>query len=342
MILALSPRSLVGDIFNETLQKHVNDNVQEIVLMNEFEFEYTSFNVNGFEDLVDFANKHSIPIKIINGSRNNLPSLYDTSNPRYNIIKDIIYWPTSFFTHTYFTIKNEMHDFSSPIVFGDRYTFLSMNKNSHDHRCLMMDLLAKHNLIENQAITWHGNYFCATGGKYEFKFWVPKIMKFNERYSEYTNIFSYVKEYDFSFIEVVNESTEKLHFLTEKTVKPLLFGKPFIIFGVKGFHGWLRDFGFLLYDELFDYSFDGIDDTEERFETIIKQIKKLDDLSLEEKRNLFSIIKEKIEFNRSHAIKIATDYSFVPDYVKFLFCNSSETIMYHSEFNDMMTRYFSE
>jgi hypothetical protein len=342
MILALGTRDLVGEIFNETLEKHLTDGIDEIVLFNEFEHEYTSFNTNGFEDLVDFANKHSIPVKIVNGSRNNLHLLYDKSNPRYNIIVEIIYWPTIFFTHTYYIIDHRMYDFSSPIIFGDKYTFLSMNNNSHDHRCLMMDLFAKYNLIRNQAITWHGRYFCATGGKYDFKYWTPTILKFNEGYQDRLNILNYVNEYNLSFIEVVNESTENLHFLTEKTVKPLFFGKPFVVFGAKGFHEWLVELGFKLYDELFDYSFDSIENTEDRFEMIVQQIKKLDELSITEKKNLFDTIKEKIEYNRSYAVELATDYSLAPEYVKFLYRSDTESIIYNRELDNIIMRLINE
>ena len=57
------------------------------------------------------------------------------------------------------------------------------------------------------------------------------------------------------FFQLVSETTTNHFFLTEKTVKPLLLKQPFLVFGNVGFHKKLKDYGFKLYDEVFNYDF---------------------------------------------------------------------------------------
>ena len=60
--------------------------------------------------------------------------------------------------------------------------------------------------------------------------------------------------------------------LTEKAYKPMLYKKPFIILGPRHIHQSLKNLGFKLYDELFDYSFDD-KPYKERLDSVITQIK---------------------------------------------------------------------
>jgi hypothetical protein len=60
--------------------------------------------------------------------------------------------------------------------------------------------------------------------------------------------------------------------LTEKSFKPMLYKKPFIILGPRYIHQSLKNIGFKLYDELFDYSFDD-KPYKERIDSVITQVK---------------------------------------------------------------------
>tara|TARA_B100000287_G_scaffold370733_1_gene368349 strand:+ start:1153 stop:2043 length:891 start_codon:yes stop_codon:yes gene_type:complete len=64
-------------------------------------------------------------------------------------------------------------------------------------------------------------------------------------------------EYWESVIDLVGEPyTHHGASVTEKTFKPLFWQKPFLILGGQGIHTFLKNEGFELYDEIFDYSFD--------------------------------------------------------------------------------------
>jgi uncharacterized phage-associated protein len=60
--------------------------------------------------------------------------------------------------------------------------------------------------------------------------------------------------------------------------------------------------GFKLYDELFDYSFDSIDDMEERYEGLVRNVNKYRDRTPDELAALINSVRDKIEYNSAHAL----------------------------------------
>ena len=61
-------------------------------------------------------------------------------------------------------------------------------------------------------------------------------------------------------------------FITEKTMKPLAFQHPLIVYGNRGVLRQLRAWGFETFDNLWDESYDEIVDTIERRDTVIKTL----------------------------------------------------------------------
>ena len=96
--------------------------------------------------------------------------------------------------------------------------------------------------------------------------------------------------------------------LTEKTIKNLYYKKPFLGFACKGYYKFLKDNGFELYDELFDYSFDNFE-YENRLNSFINESKKILEMSLPELLNKISNLKEKIEYNYQNSKKISNNFS---------------------------------
>jgi len=81
--------------------------------------------------------------------------------------------------------------------------------------------------------------------------------------------------YDLSYFSLVNENLNKTdvdHFyISEKTLYPVLVGHPTLIIGNQWHHEYMADLGFLIYDELFDYSFDQISNDLERIDAVVNQ-----------------------------------------------------------------------
>ena len=82
-------------------------------------------------------------------------------------------WPAFFFNFTAFGIltsyrennyiyKTDLNEF--------KYSIISMNGRRSLHRCILMDQLAKHNLIENNAISWCDQDVNGTAGSYTWKY----------------------------------------------------------------------------------------------------------------------------------------------------------------------------
>ena len=84
--------------------------------------------------------------------------------------------------------------------------------------------------------------------------------------------------------------------LTEKAYKPMLYKKPFIILGPRYIHQALKNIGFKLYDELFDYSFDD-KPYEERLNSVITQIKQILKIPTSELIDRCRSLFEKIDYN---------------------------------------------
>lgn len=294
------------------------NNIEKIVLMNQEEFNYLSFSNNkanfDFESLIDFVNDNKIDLYIINNHRVGEPVLHDITNNRYERIKDIIPWETYFFIKTYVEIKKfNVQDFYLNSADEIKHTFVYLNNRPHPHRCILTDLLAKYDLIEKQAVSW--NILSAEYNlhkKFNFRYWEETKLHLSDDYSKTTNHSILPTEYYSSFIQVINESTLTKYFLTEKTAVPLLTKKPFIIFNKKNYNNWLKELGFCLYDEIFDYSFDSIDDDLIRFEEGIKNLVRLNNMSREEQLSLYKTLLPKLEINKQRALEFVNNKEYWP------------------------------
>ena len=142
-------------------------------------------------------------------------------------------------------------------------------------------------------------------------------------------------EYFQSCVDIVGESYvgESSIQITEKTVKPLLYKKPFLTISGKGHHEFLKKHGFELYDELFDYEFDDIEEAPKRISAIEKNIETI--LSMKTKDLVHEIDKldDKLEHNKNNFWRlkdiypVETNNNKIHDYIDQFFvekCNYQE------------------
>jgi hypothetical protein len=86
------------------------------------------------------------------------------------------------------------------------------------------------------------------------------------------------RNYMSGLIDLVSETTVRPneHYVTEKTVKPIVTLKPFICLSSPGYHKFLtEEYGLELYDELFDYSFDQENDLHKRISMIVGEVERI-------------------------------------------------------------------
>lgn len=118
------------------------------------------------------------------------------------------------------------------------------------------------------------------------------------------------KSYLSSIIDLVSETSVKPgnHYVSEKTVKPIVTLKPFVCLSSPGYHKFLtEEFGIELYDELFDYSFDQENDLHKRISMIVDEIEKIVQCYNDEfKIDMYEKLLPKLKRNRERYVDYGT------------------------------------
>lgn len=313
----------------EELEKEIPQ-VTHIVLDFLNEIRYV-LNHPAYDKIFDIAEQYNIPIIILTPYLREMPPLLDFSNKKYKNVK-MIHWETFWFNRTYeawkphdsinkikglelFNLRNGEHNTKF------KFPYITLNNISKNHRCMIMDLLAKHDLINKGAIAWRdirrncddirhtfsddmtdSLYF-----GYPYKYWKPKRMildqNINDRFFQETLPI----EFNQSFMQLVTESDDEIVFFSEKTATPILLNKLFLIAGAKGYHIGLKNRGFELYDEIFDYSFDSENNDTIRYEGLVENVKKISSFTKGELVNIHKNIFEKVVYNKKHALKLINE-----------------------------------
>ena len=115
--------------------------------------------------------------------------------------------------------------------------------------------------------------------------------------------------YSETIFSVVTETTFENNSLniTEKSFKPLANCHPFIIIGDQHINKKLEDFGFKLYDDLIDYTFDSIYDNHERFDAATKEVLRIHNLGKDYIMEWYKNNIEKIEYNKNVFLKYSNE-----------------------------------
>ena len=110
------------------------------------------------------------------------------------------------------------------------------------------------------------------------------------------------KYYQTSFCSVVIEtspSSERINF-SEKTVRAIAMGHPLILIGSQGSVKTLREFGFDMYDDILDHSYDQIENDVLRFRKAWDCIKKISSIPLEELQEISQRLINRRKRNKEH------------------------------------------
>jgi len=86
--------------------------------------------------------------------------------------------------------------------------------------------------------------------------------------------------------------------LTEKTLRPIACGKPFILAATAGSLAYLRDYGFQTFDKFFDESYDQITDSTQRLQAIVNLMKSIAVMPDFEKQTMYQDMQQVCEFNK--------------------------------------------
>lgn len=108
------------------------------------------------------------------------------------------------------------------------------------------------------------------------------------------------QDYNSTEIEVVLETLfddDRLH-LTEKSLRPIACGQPFILAGTMGSLEYLRGYGFRTFDSVWDESYDLIQDPTERLKCIVNLMKQIANWDQSTRQYKLSCAQEISNYNR--------------------------------------------
>lgn len=266
----------------------------------EHEVVWEWYTTKSYKRVEKFAKKH--PVNIVMGCFPTKTYWEQKSFPKNaSVHLWTTFWASAILTQQYQQILHFE-------VTGMKKIFTSLNHNPHSHRCEMMDIVAEYNLIDDGTITWH-----YPEEKYDWKHWSPtKLLLDVPAGKDEILLGGIVDSYKDTFCSLVSESTSDLHFFTEKTWIHLFLMRPFLIAGAPGMHTRLQRLGFRLYHEIFDYSFDTVEDQTTRYRMIAENIASLKGKDLDQLRRQ---ILPKLKYNYNLAVALATDLNRVPDVV---------------------------
>lgn len=211
--------------------------------------------------------------------------------------------------------------------------FITMIRRNKPFRNFGIDMLGKHNLINEKGVLKVTNITSKLNPtldqsifNYPFKYWKPEIIRFQEDAGE--NAYDMKnfpnQEYLSSFIELVFETQTEFVDISEKSIRPMLFMKPFLLIGDPNLNLRIKEYGFEIFEELFDYSFDKIENLEERIEGAILQLKRYEDLGPEDYDALYKKLLPKLKHNFKRLLTFDKYYPLpeevlkVPEYVRYL------------------------
>lgn len=204
--------------------------------------------------------------------------------------------------------RNNDHSVILPQMFELKdKTFLCYNKRPARHRCQLVGLMNKHNLLNNSlvslslsdAVNAIGNdYLLTPEKKQEFLSMLPQEnLKIDQGYNTGSN--HQLLHHARTLISVVTEThcfEDEISF-TEKIYRPLSLGHPFIVVAAHGYLKKLRSFGFKTFSPFIDESYDDILNPYERVEKIIDVMKGIDNLSFTDKKELWENLNEIAKYN---------------------------------------------
>ena len=276
---------------------------------------------HGLRELYNLIEKNNIQFYLILGCEKNemFEYFYLNKSPNFNLI----FWGTSLIWLPYtqlslFIQNNNLSTDIENISINKKFDklYINYNNKSRYHRCLLMDYLAKNDLLKHGLNSWNQPTYIEYGSDgpiYNFNYWKEEKISIDD-FEYYVNDEYRPNLLDMNcFVSVVTETSHEILFVTEKTYRQILIEQPFICLGAQNQNTILKKYGFELYDEIFDYEFDNKPKIEDRVQGIIDNLNNIKDSNYIE---LYDKIKEKVKRNKLNAIKIINEGLYFSDDLK--------------------------
>jgi hypothetical protein len=113
-------------------------------------------------------------------------------------------------------------------------------------------------------------------------------------------------DYQTTNLEVVLETLfddDRLH-LTEKTLRPIACGHPFILIATQGSLEYLRGYGFKTFHNIIDETYDTIADPAQRLEAILIEMNRIAKLPHDAKQQIYAALRSIAEYNQQRFFSV--------------------------------------
>lgn len=321
---------------NTELYSKINstENLDNLVIITPYD-PYPEF-LWGYESILSLNNyctANNISLSIIGCS----PLHY--KDARFSELGCIKPWTTFFAS---LIIHYSIDSNISPLghIFPINKLFTSLNSKPRYNRCMFIDHMSLYGMIENNYVSWNMTLLESEADTtpYKFKYWEPKRLLLESAWKhsniqEPTAVHYQTPPPQFadSLFSFISETNTNEIMVTEKTWMAIYHQRPFLTFATSGYYKFLQMLGIELYDEVFDYSFDSIQDWEERCIAVMEQMKKLESADLQ---NLYMLLRPKVMRNYTQMLDIVKNGIGKPDITrKFLKRNIGKHKIYYDTWN---------
>lgn len=192
-------------------------------------------------------------------------------------------------------------------------TFLIYNRawaGTREYRLKFVDLLIENNLIgycqtfcnavDPESNIHYSNY------KFNNSIWKPLHLLENylnpSTASSTASATFNIHDYNSTDVEVVLETLfdDARLMLTEKILRPIALGQPFILMATHGSLQYLKDYGFQTFNSVFDESYDEIEDPFTRMQAVVKLMIQISAWTDDERYNKMIQLQSIAEYNRTY------------------------------------------
>jgi len=236
---------------------------------------------------------------------------YDLTQYKQNGFIGVHYWAHAIIARDWYRFAQFDSRLNQPNT--QRYKFLIYCRDwSHrrEYRLKFLDLLAKNGLQDNSLTSvMHTNSDGVHFSQHkflnpEFELVDPEIITQFEN-----NDFCSTSSADYNYADFINTEVsvvletvvddQRIH-LTEKTLRPIACGHPFILVAGPGSLQYVKDYGFKTFAPWIDESYDTEPNTLKRIEKIQQAMLQIKNLKGQEYKKFLTAVKSIAEFNKQH------------------------------------------
>jgi hypothetical protein len=227
-----------------------------------------------------------------------------------NFFIPVYYWSHAIIARDWFRYAEHQHQQKHTHL----QDFLIYNRawsGTREYRIKFIDLLIEYNLMSQCKTTFNPidpeNQVSYTQHNFLNTQWKPTNIKL-EKYVNPTLASSCcsadfdLDDYNSTRFEVVLETLfddTRLH-LTEKSLRPIACGQPFLLVGTYGSLDYLRSYGFKTFDGIINEDYDLIVDPLQRLTAIVQEMKRISNWTISEKQHNLIKLQKITQYNRQH------------------------------------------